>query len=81
MLPNLHTMLCREALVSNDLPRHMNPHHLTNVSGLVQCAARQILEYERPRLIPGKFRGVTSTQVRTRGHQEKQYVLPCESRR
>ena len=29
-----HRTTCREALVFNDMPRHMTQHHLTNVSGL-----------------------------------------------
>jgi len=37
--------------------------------GKVVHESQQVLEYERPRLIPGKFRGVTSTQSHPRGMQ------------
>merc|ERR1719352_979028 len=35
--------------------------------GTVIHESQQILEYERPRLIPGRFRGVTATEPAPRG--------------
>jgi hypothetical protein len=37
--------------------------------GVVVHESQQVLEYERPRLIPGKFRGVTTTQSQPKGMQ------------